>query len=327
MKKITLFVGLLTVSFATKAQTTENYYTFSTSTSTYTELVDPVSINNGVAWDWDDFGPYTSPFTLELFGLEYTEFAFNDDYFMLGDPLNEDNYNLLDPTGTFIMDRGYDDEVSLSPLSYKVEGTEGARILKLQAKNVGLEDEWYYDDTNNLYLNYQVWFYESDNSIEFHYGATNVTASDIPEYMEYWLPSLGAITMDFNGRIAILEGNPTDPTYTEFEAEEDIEYEPTGLNNTISENTVYRFELSPLAIADQHKVTFAVYPNPVNDVLNVQFEEAMEQQAYTIFDMTGRLVTKGTLSYGQQAQINVSTLNNGTYILRMGSTSKKFIKK
>ena len=42
--------------------------------------------------------------------------------------------------------------------------------------------------------------------------------------------------------------------------------------------------------------------------------------------MAGRMVIKGDVNNNQSAEINVSTLREGSYILKIGSSTKKFIK-
>lgn len=67
----------------------------------------------------------------------------------------------------------------------------------------------------------------------------------------------------------------------------------------------------------------AVYPNPVEDVLNVNAEGLRNVE---VMDMSGRLVMSST-----NAQVNVSTLSNGLYMVRVvsenGVTVKKIVKK
>ncbi|HLV45515.1 MAG TPA: hypothetical protein VKY32_00590, partial [Flavobacterium sp.] len=165
MKKITFLSALLAVSLSAAAQ---DFYTFSKSEATYEDLTDAVSINNGETW-WfiDEIGPFETAFPVSIFGQEYNKFAFLDGNFTTfndNDPLVTFFY----PHVAFLMDKGYP-ESSQSPISYKIEGEEGSRILKLEMKNSGL-----IDDINGplpfLYLNYQIWFYEEDSSIEYHYG-------------------------------------------------------------------------------------------------------------------------------------------------------------
>ncbi len=62
-----------------------------------------------------------------------------------------------------------------------------------------------------------------------------------------------------------------------------------------------------------------IFPNPVADVLRV---EGIDEDKYEVYDLLGRLVLKGTI----EDEINVSGLLAGTYILRIGNESKRFVK-
>lgn len=327
MKKITLALSLLTFAFTSNAQENTNYYNFSTFSEPYVDLVSPISMNNGTQWDWDEFGPFNASFPITLFGLEYDQFMFYDDYFSVANSTNTDElYTLLDPVGAYIMDRGYNGGASLSPISYKIEGATGSRILKMEAKNVGFENEDWNDDTLNLFLNFQVWYYEADQSIEFRYGPTNITTADITNYLDTWLPAFGHTNdIDFLN-IGYLEGASTTPIYNEVDIDEADELEPVGLNSPVAANTVYRFAVNTLANNDQDKVEFTMFPNPATNVINLTFEENIDN-SYSIYDMTGRQVIKGKFNNEQYSQINISELSNGSYVIRIGSTSKKFTKK
>ncbi len=319
MKKITLLAGLLLTAVAVNAQ---DYYTFTKSTSTYADLTGATSMNNGQVWDWDDFGPVASPFPISVFGNTYNDFGFDDDYFYLGDVWNNFDAVFLYPVTTFIMDRNFSfSGASQSPISYKVEGTVGSRILKLEIKNAGLEMEEMISTTSTLYLNYQIWFYEVDNSIEYHYGDHNITDLSMLNDEAYSTVILAYMT-DTNFQGGYIDGTIANPTYTESNDPDD---EPVGLDAVPAPNTVYRFEVNPLSIKDQEKIEFAMFPNPANDILNLTFPETVNKP-YSVYDLMGREVLKGSVNNTTQTQINVSTLQKGSYILRIAGSTQKFIK-
>lgn len=325
MKKITFLLSALTVSLTSIAQQSENYYNFTQSTSTYADLVSPTSINNGEVWQFDQFGPFNISFPVEVFGIEFNQFYFDDDTFYLGNVGNEDLMAVVDPITTYISDRGVITGTSISPLSYKVEGTTGNRIFKIEVKNAGLEDEEFFNGTTNIFLNYQIWMYESDKSIEYRYGDTNITEINKLEFMEdLWLPVL-AMQNNAAGNVAYLDGNLTEVNYNEEAINEETDLESFGLNGIVPANTVYRFSRNPLSAKDMEKVSFSMFPNPVNSVLNLTFADPITK-TYYIYDMAGRMVIKGDVNNNQSAEINVSTLREGSYILKIGNSTKKFIK-
>ena len=65
--------------------------------------------------------------------------------------------------------------------------------------------------------------------------------------------------------------------------------------------------------------TISVYPNPTHDLLIIQ---GVEPQVLRVYDLQGRLVRteRGT-------QVHVAELNNGIYLLQIGTQVVRFIKK
>jgi hypothetical protein len=72
---------------------------------------------------------------------------------------------------------------------------------------------------------------------------------------------------------------------------------------------------------------FALYPNPVNDVLNVESKNGMIVNEITISDLSGKVVN----SVKNTSSVNVSSLATGTYIINIdsneGKATSKFLKK
>ncbi len=117
---------------------------------------------------FDDFGPINTPFPVYVLGTAHSQFEFNDDEFIFT-TADETTTSLFSPVSTFLADRNFSlIGDSQSPLSYKVEGTAGSRTLKLEVKNAGLEDETE-SEISTHFINYQIWFYEADGAIEYHF--------------------------------------------------------------------------------------------------------------------------------------------------------------
>jgi hypothetical protein len=75
---------------------------------------------------------------------------------------------------------------------------------------------------------------------------------------------------------------------------------------------------------------FTLYPNPVNDVLNINAVQAIEIQSLAIYDILGQLVI-AVPNAKSVSNIDVSKLRTGTYFIKVksdkGSSNMKFIKK
>ena len=85
-----------------------------------------------------------------------------------------------------------------------------------------------------------------------------------------------------------------------------------------------------LATSDfEFSVFFNIYPNPVNEILNVNSKNSIEVESIGIYDILGQMVI-AVPNANAVAKINVSKLATGTYFLKMntdkGSSNMKFIK-
>lgn len=320
MNRITLLAGLLLATITSDAQ---NYYNFAKSTDTYTDLTTSTNMNGNVPWMYEDFGPISSAFPIYVFGETFSSFGFEDDNFVLVKTLPAgEEYVYIAPISGYFQDRNTTGTgASQSPISYKVDGTSGSRILKLELKNAGLEVEYDNNATTNLYTNYQIWFYEADKSIEFRFGPNNVTnIATLNDEGTYWSIFLYEAT---NGdKAGAVTGNTNTPSYGEYNDPSQI---TTNLNSLPAANTVYRFAVNPLAVKDQEKIEFSMFPNPATNLLNLTFTNTVNKP-YSVYDLMGREVLKGFLNNASEAQINVGSLQNGSYILRIAGSTQKFIK-
>jgi hypothetical protein len=74
---------------------------------------------------------------------------------------------------------------------------------------------------------------------------------------------------------------------------------------------------------------FSVYPNPVNDILNIGLKNSIEVQSIAVYDILGQLVI-AVPNTQTVAKIDVSKLTTGNYFIKMntdkGTSSMKFIK-
>ena len=69
---------------------------------------------------------------------------------------------------------------------------------------------------------------------------------------------------------------------------------------------------------------FSVYPNPVKDQLYLNFNGQANHSKFSIINITGQFVADGYIDLNQP--INVSQVNSGIYILKIGNHSIRFIK-
>ena len=81
--------------------------------------------------------------------------------------------------------------------------------------------------------------------------------------------------------------------------------------------------LLPLSIREVARVSFAVYPNPANDNINVQIPNTMENSTLQIFNVTGQLVYQ-TQATSSQTSILTGAFSEGLYAARLQTGDTNF---
>jgi hypothetical protein len=73
---------------------------------------------------------------------------------------------------------------------------------------------------------------------------------------------------------------------------------------------------------------FSVYPNPINNVVNVTNSESIRINSVVITDLNGRTIKSNTFADAiNDIQINVSDLSSGVYMMNINSDQGKAVKK
>lgn len=305
---------LLFVIFSSISLTAQDcFYDFSVSTGTYQDLNNPISLNNGTVWDDPS---YSVPigFDFEVCGNVYHTLYISDSG-SGGSLFSEENpegtISIITPINQDIVDNGQFSGTSQSPLSYKISGTNGNHILKIEWKNVGF---W---GIQNDYMNFQVWLYENTNSISFHYGSSSILNPDSfdgengPVIIFYPLVNLDTDSFVESGYL--LTGSPMNPSV--IVVDDNTSPPIIALNGMVPSGTIYTFTPDNLSVNDSEKIDFSVYPNPVNDILFFRTKVSFEHCQIEIYTTTGKKVK--TISSIKKNQINVSELNEGLYFMKI----------
>ena len=233
-------------------------------------------------------------------------------------------YYLINPFTVQMEDKGT--STSLSPLSYKVEGTSPNRILKIEWNNCGFVN----DVTGTA--NFQLWLYETSNIIETHIGSCTANAS---AYNGNTNPGAAMGIWKFNSTtfcvygIGLL-GNPALANDSVIQnANADIfDFSLTG---TPASGNVYRFSPGSLSVNENEMENdWIVFPNPVSDKLNIlNLNSENKATVFKLSDVTGKIILTGSVT--QKAEVDFTSVSAGIYflIIRNGSGelfSKKIIK-
>ena len=186
-------------------------YSFTSFNQTFEELNNPTTVTGNEVWEYPD---YEIPIGFDFSILNFTsdKIYFIEDglagYISLSPNINS-NIPMLIPIGQDIKDRGNNSTGSLSPISYKLIGQPGNRILKIEWKNVG----FFGDQTENDYINFQVWLYENNNKIEYHYGDNDINNPISYDYESgpsvLFFPLVDLVNEDFIEDGYVLNGSTT----------------------------------------------------------------------------------------------------------------------
>ena len=84
----------------------------------------------------------------------------------------------------------------------------------------------------------------------------------------------------------------------------------TEVNNLISDSSDY-------FIIYNNQDIYSIFPNPNKGILNIYFKNESENKKIEIFDLSGNNIFEYVLSNDSNHQINIATLNNNTYILKI----------
>jgi len=97
-------------------------------------------------------------------------------------------------------------------------------------------------------------------------------------------------------------------------------------NTFNKDKEIYPFILGTLSTQENNKLGVNIFPNPVNDVLNIT--KVSNNATFAIYNVAGQFISKGKVTNNK---VNVSSLAKGVYFIEIsekGATSKmKFIKK
>ncbi len=330
MKKTLLIIcSVVILGLNLNAQT----YGYATTSATYTDLTNASTINNGQVWDDPDTAIATG-FTYQLFGNNYDSLYLGFGVgatFTTSENLQSQPAPFIFLSSADIIDRGENsmNQVSLSPISHKVEGTTGNRIFKLEYKNAGFYEELYSGNGNSTqFINMQLWIYETSGDIEYHFGPSNVTQPflvyDSIGAIHGLVPDVDLITGSASLNSIFLEGSANNP----------IPFKDSTLrvvNGTPSNGTVYRFinggNVSLNELTKTNQLSFSVFPNPTTDYISIDLAlNDLVSTIVSIYDINGKFVS----IKGFEKTINISDLEAGTYFLEIitkdGRGIAKFMK-
>ena len=82
------------------------------------------------------------------------------------------------------------------------------------------------------------------------------------------------------------------------------------------------YSINTLSIEDNSSLELKLYPNPIEDVLNIELGNSYDKVDVKIYSLTGQMVKSTQLNNGLNFKINLSELSSGLYILKIDSEGK-----
>lgn len=320
MKKTLLTYLFSTVVAVSIAQVP--FYNFSVSNNTYADLTNPTSLTNNLTWDDPEVLYIPMGFSFQLFNNTITSVTMINGNLILIDSVSVAQ-PVLSALNADIADRAYNDNLgpgqtgSLSHIAYQTEGVVGIQITKIELKNVGFYEEIEDDGVSSDYANYQIWFHEGTNDIEFHYGPNSIL-QDSMCYEDGMGPNVFLIS-EFNldtdsllGHMQVLTGSSSNPTSTLFT--DSIDNIPS-LTGDIPNGTVYKFSTTPSSIVERHEMNITLYPNPASNFLSVSMTnndaEIATARIINGIGQTSKIINKNFNS------INIKNCKSGIYTIEI----------
>lgn len=325
MRKILFpLCALLTISTASFAQMP---YDLAVKTEAYQPLTNGTTVNGTTIWDDEDFSTPLG-FNFDIGGKTTTNISFVASEMCYGALTGVQNGFYV--TDIDIYDRGNITGVnSRSPIRYEVTGTAPNRIFKYEVFNAGMYDEYDLYATDNDSLNYQVWFFETSNIVELHYGPSKISHPTDYHYISG--SAIVGYIKDFDldnfalDKIYYLKGDPAAPTIDSADMNTPMN---GGLNTYPPNGTVYRFAPKGLDVkkvsALDGRLAMVTNTSSTDVVIN---NNAKGSLSYNILSIDGASMNiTGKLTEGRN-QIDISALAAGMYMLQVqGAEGQKAFK-
>lgn len=307
MKRKTALLGTALMLFcsALRAQVS-----FTNSTGTYNQLTGATQLLKDSVWDELDYNTVPTDMIIPLgFKIKYNGVE-HDTLYLYDANIIGDNKKVIFGNGLDMVDRGYAENKSKSPIYIKREGTLPNRIVKIEFRNAGFYDEFDANGTLDDSLTLQYWFYENGNKFEFHAGPSSLSGK-FPDYLDF--VTVGILPQD-DAPLAALQGASTSPELTSDIAT------LAGLDDFPASGRIYTFAMDPnyTGVSKVSTEDSRVYYS--NQVICAKSNDI---KGLRIFAVNGKEVLRANFSNNQ---INVSQLPTGTYVAIYKGGVLKFIK-
>ena len=333
MKKLYTTFTIVLLAFVSKGQDNP-YFELFVSSSTYAPLENSNSLNQGMVWDVPDWSMPLG-FEFEYLGYNFDSLVFYG-YDAYGAELLFKNITGGSPDCQIsaymmdLIDSEYDNNgKAASDVRYALEGTPGSQIFKLEWSNVAFYNDDIQATNYSMRMNFQMWLFEQDNAIEFHYGPSeNLDNAVIQDYngipVTFIRNYVEVPDYAWEGAY-MLTGDPSSPTWIYAATPGDFD-NASFLTDTPVDGTVYRFIPTLVGVPTiSDELAISVYPNPTSDKVNINWTKDYKTLVQ-VFDAIGRTVYIGQLNRGVNT-IDASAWESGLYSIYIKDAESLFVEK
>ena len=333
MKKLYTTFAIVLLAFVSKGQDNP-YFELFVSNSVYAPLENSNSLNQGTVWDDPDWSVPIG-FEFDYLGYNFDSLVFYG-YDAYGAELLFKNISGGSPDCQIsaymmdLIDSEYDNNgKAASDVRFTLEGPLGSQIFKLEWSNVAFYNDDIQATNYSMRMNFQMWLFEQDNAIEFHYGPSeNLNNAVIQDYngipVTFIRNYVEVPDYAWEGAY-MLTGDPSAPTWIYAATPGDFD-NSTFITDTPTDGTVYRFIPTLVGVSEQStELNIQMYPNPAVDQFNITWASD-EKQFVEIYDALGRNVYNALLNKGVNS-FDVSAWESGVYTIRIQHGDILFVEK
>ena len=310
MKTLVLILISVLMGYSLQAQ-----YSMNTTYSTYQELINPVSVNNGNVWNSGSDYPIFFNFNFYIYDQNFTALSVRG-----GGGLNfpgvgcKELFLFHTPFGGYMLrDKGTTN--SLSPIDYEISGNTGQQVLKIQWENAGFE-QWFTSSDTSDFVDFQIWLFESDNHIEIHFGSHQADPGTYGYPEATSDPNPGpSIKFEFDtcSNIFALMGPCDLPSYWFMDA---CQPNYSFIDGTPSNGITYNIYPTNVGLTEKYPEKIALFPNPASDWIAVYLPASVDDISLLITNALG-IETVRIKNIRNGERIDLSNFHSGLYLYKI----------
>lgn len=221
-------------------------------------------------------------------------------------------------------DRGWwigDGETPMTTIHYLTEGEEGNRIFKIEWNNVGFFGSIGLGDD---FVNFQVWLYETDHTIEIHFGKSNITDPNdedtwfyFPGPLMNWVYYTGCVETP-DAEMLVVTGDANNPNHQFTTTEGFPALNPQTIDNAPNEGMVYQFKPTSVDIEENSLTSqLKLYPTIAEKELSLTFGNLPKQEyKIEVYSLEGELLLLQKTNKASEI-INIANLPKGMYVVKV----------